>query len=140
MHHISRSGKKPRTILHFGTDRVVLLWRARSLNEMGYHVLNANNGFEAIQLATRGQVDAVVLDLDRNHAEVALVAEEIKRSRPQLPTLLLTEGATPRNRAHEMADALIPKRDDLEMLVTALETLLHSGPPVDGQEVSRSTR
>ncbi len=91
---------------------------------MGYHVLNAEDGFEAIRLASLEDVDAVVLDLDRNHAEVALVATEIKRCRPQLPTLLLTEGTTPFDRAHELADRLIPKRDSVEMVVRALEDLL----------------
>ena len=134
MQTIPKSGKKRCTILHYGTDRVVLLLRAQSLNEMGYQVLNANNGFDAIQLATREQVDAVVLDLDRNQEELALVAAEIKRSRPQLPTLLLTEETTPTDLAREMADALIPKRDNVEMLVTALETLLQDRLPLSGQK------
>jgi DNA-binding response OmpR family regulator len=116
--------KKRRTILHFGTDRVLLLLRARSLNEMGYHVLNASDGFEAIKLATQEPVDAVVLDLDRNHAEVALVASEIKRCRPQVPTIVLTEGTAPPARVHKLADALVPGRDNLSMLVTTLDDLL----------------
>ena len=119
--------KKCRTILRYGTDRVVLLLRARGLNEMGYHVLNASDGFEAIKLAAHEQVDAVVLDLDRNHAEVALVATEIKRCRPQLPTILLADETTPPDRAHHLADALVPRRDNVKMLVTALENVLTSG-------------
>ena len=118
--------KKHRTILHYGTDRVVLLLRARGLNEMGYHVLNASDGFEAIRLAAREHVDAVVLDLDRNHAEVALVATEIKRCRPQLPTILLADETTHPSRAHDLADALVPRRDNVKMLVTALENVLTS--------------
>lgn len=124
---MSSPEKKRRTILHYGTDRVVLLLRARGLNEMGYHVLNASDGFEAIKLAAHGQVDAVVLDLDRNHAEVALVATEIKRCRPQLPTILLADEATPPDRAHHLADALVPRRDNVKMLITVLEDVLTSG-------------
>ena len=119
--------KKRRTILHYGTDRVVLLLRARGLNEMGYHVLNASDGFEAIKLATQEHVDAVVLDLDRNHAEVALVATEIKRCRPQLPTILLADETAHPSRAHDLADALVPRRDNVKMLVTALENILTGG-------------
>ncbi len=78
-----------RTIVHFGTDRIILCLRAWSLNEMGYRVLNAHNGHEAIKLAARAHVDAVVLDVDHNHAEVALVATKIKRCRPQVPTIML---------------------------------------------------
>src|ERR1039457_6501967 len=120
---MSGSREKRHTILHFGTDRSVLLSRAHSLNEMGYRVLNASDGFEAIELATREPVDTVVLDLDRDQAEITLVASEIKRCRPQMPMILLTAGGPP-NGAHELADALVPKRDNLRLLVTALENLL----------------
>jgi DNA-binding NtrC family response regulator len=119
--------KQRRTILHYGTDRVVLLLRARGLNEMGYNVLNASNGFEAIKLAAHERVDAVVLDLDRNHAEVALVATEIKRCRPHLPTIVLADETTHPGRAHDLADALVPRRDNVEMLITALEKVLTGG-------------
>jgi CheY-like chemotaxis protein len=132
--NMSAREKKCHTILHFGTDRVVLRLRARSLKQMGYRVLNARDGFEAIKLATQEPVDAVVLDLDRNHDEIALVASEIKRCRPQVPTILLTAGTTPPNRAHELADALVPKRDNLRLLVTALENVLVTG----GEEPSEA--
>jgi DNA-binding response OmpR family regulator len=119
-----RSEKKRGTILHFGADRVVLVLRAWNLNQMGYRVLNVSDAAEAVKLATRRRVDAVVLDLDRNHDEVALVATAIKRCRSQVPTILLAEETALLHRAHELADALIPKRDDLGMLITALENLL----------------
>lgn len=124
MSRSDRSEKKRGTILHFGADRVVLLLRAWNLNQMGYRVLNVSDAAEAVKLATRRRVDAVVLDLDRNHAEVALVASAIKRCRLQVPTILLTEETAPLPHAHELADALVPKRDDLGMLITALENLL----------------
>ncbi len=94
---------------------------------MGYRVLNASDGFDAIKLAVHEQVDAVVLDLDRNHAEVALVASEIKRGRPQLPTILLADETTHPGRAHDLADSLVPRRDNVEMLITALENILPGG-------------
>jgi DNA-binding NtrC family response regulator len=122
--NMPRSEKKPRTIVHFGTDRVVLVLRAWILNEMGYRVLTVSDADEAVKLATRRRVDAVVLDLDRNHDEVTLVATAIKRCRPQVPTILLAEETAALHRAHELADALVQKRDDLGMLITALEDLL----------------
>jgi DNA-binding NtrC family response regulator len=122
--NMQRSEKKRRTIVHFGTDRVVLVLRAWILNEMGYRVLTVSDADEAVKLATRRRVDAVVLDLDRNHAEVTLVATAIKRCRPQVPTILLAEETAALHRANELADALVQKRDDLGMLITALEDLL----------------
>jgi len=124
MSRSERSEKKRGTILHFGADPVVLVLRAWNLNQMGYRVLNVSDAAEAVKLAARRRVDAVVLDLDRNHAEVALVATAIKRCRSQVPTILLAEETALLHRAHELADALIPKRDDLGMLITALENLL----------------
>lgn len=118
--------KKTRTIVHFGSDRASVLRRACNLNPMGYNVLAAANGFEAIQWGARKTVDAVVLDLDRNHAEIALVATEIKRCRPHVPTILLAEPEAPRGFAHEVADALVTKSDSLEMLIAALEDALVS--------------
>jgi DNA-binding response OmpR family regulator len=119
--------KKRRTVLHFGTDRVILLLRAWSLIETGYRVLNASDASEAIKLATRRRVDAVVLDLDCNHDEVTLVATAIRRCRPQVPTILLAEGTADLERAHELADALVPKRDDPEMLIAVLDNVLAVG-------------
>ena len=116
--------KKQHIILDFGTDHAVLVSRAQNLSQMGYEVLSSSNGFEAIRLATHKEVDAVVLDLDRNHAEVTLVAREIKRFRPQVPTILLTEGKAPVDGAGQLADALVSNRDNLGMLATALETVI----------------
>jgi DNA-binding response OmpR family regulator len=124
--NMSRFEKKRRTVLHFGTDRVILLLRAWSLIEMGYRVLNACNATEAIKLATRRRVDAVVLDLDGNHAEVTLVATAIRRCRPRVPTILLAEGTADLERVHELTDALVPKRDDPGMLIAVLDTVLNN--------------
>jgi len=117
-------GKKSRTILHFGTDRTAQLARSRNLNRMGYEVLNSTNGFEAIQLACLDVVDAVVLDQEGNLAEVELVAAEIKRSRPQVPTILLVERAPSRARGPALVDAMVSQNDNVSVLVTTLEALL----------------
>jgi len=91
---------------------------------MGYEVLNSTNGFEAIQLACLDVVDAVVLDQEGNLAEVELVAAEIKRSRPQVPTILLVERAPSRARGPALVDAMVSQNDNVSVLVTTLEALL----------------
>lgn len=116
--------RKSSTILHFGTDRPALLLRARDLARMGYDVLNSSNGFEAIQLACLEAVDAVVLDQNRDGAEVELIVSEIKRFRPQLPTILLAEGQAPLCRTRELADAWVNK-ENLKMLAATLQNVLY---------------
>jgi DNA-binding response OmpR family regulator len=126
--------KRCRTILNFGTNREVLLARARSLSELGYRVINANDGFEAIRLAADEVVDAVVLDLDRDDAEIALVASEIKHCRPRVPGVVLTEGTGLTVRAHQLADVLVSKRDDIGMLIDTLEDLLSGARRINTPE------
>jgi hypothetical protein len=72
------------------------------------------------------KVAAVVLDLG-NDADVDLVAAEIKRCRPQVPTILVAEQTAPRNLAHEPADALVLKSDQVNLLVTRLEAVPAAG-------------
>ena len=128
--------KKSATILHFGTDRPALLLRARNLTQMGYDVLNASNGFEAIELASLGTVDAVVVDQNRDRAEVDLIVSEIKRFRPKLPTILLAEEPGLLRRAQELADAWVT-RENLKMLAATLEGVLYQqGRAVSGKTIS----
>ena len=116
--------KKHRTILLFGTDHEVLRSRSKCLTQIGFHVLNSSNGFEAIQMSSLAVVDAVVLDQDRNTAEVELVAREIKRLRPRMPTILLAEACEPAVRTRELADAMVLREEKVSSLVTALEEIL----------------
>jgi CheY-like chemotaxis protein len=118
-----RQGKH-HTILHFCCDPTALVLRGQFLNQLGYRVLNSSNGFEAIELSTSKRVHAVVLDLEHNRDDITVVAQEIKRLRPQVLTLVLTEGTLPVGEVHEIADALVPKEHGPEMLVKSLEELL----------------
>ena len=111
------------TILHFCCDMTALMLRAQILAYSGYRVLNSSNGFEAIELCTREPVDAVVLDLDRNSAEVKVIAREIKQRRPEVPTIVLTETPAPVERMHKLADAVVAKQN-APALVKTLQRLL----------------
>lgn len=115
--------RKSTTILHFGSDLPALLLRAQNLTQMGYEVLNSSNGFEAIQLACLDVVDVVVLDQNRDCAEVDLVVSEIKRFRPKLPTILLAEERGSLRRTQELADAWV-KKENLKMLAATLKDVL----------------
>jgi len=120
---MSKRQRKTLTILHFCCDDNALLMRAQFLRHQGYRVLASSNGFEAMELCTREPVDAVVLDLDRNRAEVALIAREIKQRRPEVPTIVFAEAPAKVEGVHELADALVPREDHPE-LVKSLQKLL----------------
>jgi CheY-like chemotaxis protein len=120
---MSKRQRKTRTILHFCGDDQALLARAEFLRRRGYRVLASSNGFEAMDLCTREPVDAVVLDLDGNHAEIALIARKIKQHCPEVPTIVLSEASAPVEGLHGLAYALLPKEDHPE-LVKSLQKLL----------------
>ena|ERR1017187_4826431 len=112
--------RKPHTILHFSRDRSILIFRGWLLNIAGYRVLNSSIAPEAIEMSKR--VDAAVLDMDHNRNEVTVIAQEIKRLRPKLPTIVLTEGPVAMD--WQLADALVPKESGPETLVKSLKKLL----------------
>jgi DNA-binding response OmpR family regulator len=121
---LSEHQRKRPAVLHFSCDRTVLLSRGQFLRQAGYRVLNSSNGFDAIRLSTSGRVHAAVLDLDRNHEDVTLIAQEIKRLRPGVPTIVLTETAEPVDEVRELADALVPKEAGHSPLLKSLRALL----------------
>ena len=111
------------TILHFANDRMILSLRSWILGEMGYRVLNASKGVEAIQLGHRKRVDAVLLDVDHNAAEVKLIAKEMKQRRPDVPIVVLA-GTEPLDGLHDLADVLVPRANNLETTLQALERVV----------------
>ena len=119
---MSTRQRKTRTILHFSCDDNALLMRTEFLRRQGYRVLSSSNGFETMDLCSRERVDAVVLDVDHNHAEVALIAREIKQRRPQVRTIVLAESPAEVDGVRELADAVVPKEDP--ELVKSLQRLV----------------
>ncbi len=92
---VTKRLRKPFAVLHFCCDPVVLANHGMILSNLGYRVVKSHNGFETIQLSASGEIDAVVLELDRNHSDVLLIAREIKRVRASMPTVVVAR-ATPR--------------------------------------------
>jgi len=76
-----------------------------------------------MELCSREPVDAVVLDLDHNPVEVALIVREIKQRRPAVPTVMLTETPTKVEGVHKLADVVVLKENPPE-LVKSLQKLL----------------
>jgi len=54
--------------------------RAKLLTSSGYRVLNSAMDLKQSNCATGEPVDAVVLELDRNRAEIALIAGRLNNS------------------------------------------------------------
>lgn len=115
----------PRSILCIGNDPVNLNLRCLRLREHGWTVLSSGNGHEGILRFSREGADAVVIDLNEDGSESALITGELKRLRPELPVIivvtdenLLASGAT------QQASAVVLRSQEALELVKALKALL----------------
>jgi len=87
------------------------------LREQGWQVLSSTSGHEGILRFTAEPVDAVVVDLNGDGAEGALIAAELKRIRPRVPVIILVvEGETLVDGALDSADAVVPRADRSQLL------------------------
>jgi len=118
--HRSLRLEKAPTVLHFSCNPSHLLLHRSILASNGFCVLDESNGFEAIRLSTLESVDAVVLHLDGNHAEIMVIARQIKKLRPQVTTILLTEHTVPVDCVHTLVDDVVHKGDGPETLMKSL--------------------
>jgi DNA-binding response OmpR family regulator len=100
-------------------------------SNVGYRVINSNNGFETIQLSTSENIDAAVLELDRNHPDVLLIAQEIERVRPSIPIIVVVRATQTLEGLRDVADAVVQKEVGPGILLRSLEELLPGLRPAD---------
>jgi hypothetical protein len=94
------------------------------LSTLGYRVVNSHNGFETIKLSASGKIDAVVLELDRNHSDVLLIAREIKRVRALIPIVVVVRATQTLGSLFDLANAVVPEEAGREMWMKSLEGVL----------------
>jgi DNA-binding NarL/FixJ family response regulator len=88
-------------------------------------VVNSGSGHDGIIRFGQETVDAVVVDLNDDGAEAALITGELKRLRPEVPVVIVvTEGQTLANGATKQADVLVPKSRESSLLVEAVRAVL----------------
>ncbi len=123
--------RKPSVILHFCCDPTILTDHGSFLSNLGYRVLNSTNGFETIQLSASGEIDAAVLELDRNDSDVLLIAQEIERVRASIPIIVVVPATQTLDGFRDLVDAVVPKEVDSGILARSLEDLLPGEEPAD---------
>ena len=116
---------RSKAVLCIGNDLVNLNLRCALLQEHGWRVLSSGSGHDGVIRFGRETVNAVVLDLNHDGSESALIAAELKRQRPAVPILMLVgdpnslaPGAT------AQADAVVLKSDEGKALHKALLSLV----------------
>jgi DNA-binding response OmpR family regulator len=120
---------KPHKILVVDDDPTVRESLKDVLEGEGYIVVPAENGTQALELADRVPVDAVLLDLNMPVKNGWDTFEQLSRERPALPILIIT--ARPNQLFTALsagAGALLEKPMDIRTLLRAIRNLIDESP------------
>jgi CheY-like chemotaxis protein len=117
--------RRRNSVLCIGNDPVHLNLRCSLLKEHGWNVLSSGSGHEGVIRFSQDIVDVVVVDLNDDGTEAALIAGELKRLRPEVPVILVvTDGKTLAPGATQQADAVVVKAEEAFNLIDALKAVL----------------
>jgi PAS domain S-box-containing protein len=129
--HASAIFEGSETLLLVEDERSVRRFLARTLEERGYTVLEAENGEAGLRLGRRceEEIDALVTDLEMPGLDGLDLARQLRIARPSLPVLLLSGYA--RDHLREPREGLegvrfLQKPFGEEVLLAELRELLHA--------------
>jgi CheY-like chemotaxis protein len=106
-----------------------LVIRKLFLESMGYKVVTASSGRAGLALVGQHKIDAVVLDYRMPEMDGADVAEELRRTRPDLPIVMLSGYiAEIPLRVQKMVNAFVSKGSPPAELMAALKSVLGHAP------------
>ena len=94
------------------------------LREKGYGLVTATNGSEGLRLLMSSSVDAVVLEYYLGLLDGAVVADEIRRARPEVPIIMVADPVELPREALKSVDTLVDKSAGSHFLWAAVHFLL----------------
>jgi CheY-like chemotaxis protein len=83
----------------------------RMLRENGYNVLTATSGVEGLRLFMTCHVDAIVLEYHLGFLDGGVAAAEIKKTRPEVPVLMVIDDLDVPEDALRSVDMVVAKFD-----------------------------
>jgi len=110
-------------ILCIDDDHSLLELRRHVLESSGYDVLTAPSGQDGLRLASRGEIDLVIVDYMMPGMDGAEVAENLKAEFPKLPVIAMSSAQVP-DRMMESVDVCIPKGQRVEVLLSVISSTL----------------
>jgi len=96
------------------------------LREKGYGLVTATTGREGLRLLMSRPVDAVVLEYYLGLLDGAVVANEIRRARPQVPIIMVADPVELPREALKSVDTLVDKSAGAHFLWAAVHFLLNT--------------
>jgi DNA-binding NtrC family response regulator len=117
--------RRSNSVLCIGSDAVLQNLRCSFLRKHGWTVFGSGSGYDGVMRFGQESVDAVVIDLNNDGTEAALIIGELKRLRPEVPVIILiTAGAILAPGATSLADAIVDKAQENTRLIPTLNRLM----------------
>lgn len=114
-------------VLCIGRDLLNLNLRCTLLKEHGWETLSFGNAHDGVFRFAHGDIGLVVLDLNQDGSEAALIASELKRQSPNVPIVMLVRNQeTLAPGATAQADAVVLKSEEELVLPDRVRQLLGS--------------
>lgn len=118
------SKRRGNSVLCIGNDPVNLNLRCSRLRQDGWEVLSSGNGHDGILRFGQEVVNVVVVDLNDDGSEAALIIGELKRLRPEVPVILMKDENALVPGATQQASAVVVKSQEDVDLIKALKAVL----------------
>ncbi len=90
----------------------------------GYELITATNGSDGLRVLMLNPVDAVVIEYYLGLLDGAVVADEIKQVKPQLPIVMVADHLELPVDSLKSVDALVAKADGLCYLLETIQSVL----------------
>lgn len=111
-------------VLSIDDRQDILLTRGTLLRLAGYEVLSALSGYEGLRLFECHNVDLVVIDYYMPEMSGELVAAQMKRSKAQVPIIMVSAHLDLPEGALTSVDAFLAKGQGPELLLAQIRELL----------------
>ncbi len=134
-------------ILLVDDNRLGLMARKAVLEELGYSILTANEGRQALDLFSTTECDLVVTDYKMPKMDGLELIRNLRQRRKDLPVILVSgyADALGLDESNTGANVVIPKSaNEVAHLVRAVKRLMRPGvakkPPTTQRAAARATR
>ena len=112
------------TLLYVDDDSRRLQLLPARLELLGYEVLAANNGAEALEIFRNRRVDLAIVDYYMPGMGGDIVALEMKRTRPDVAVIIFSGTFTLREMVLAFVDAFISTADGTDVLIRRIGELV----------------
>ncbi len=119
--------KRQKTLLCIDDNQSSLNICKIVLEDFGYKVSTASSAREGLEIFASHVIDAVILDYQMPEMNGELVAAQMRRTKPQVPILMLSGWASLPESALQLVDEYVAKGDPVELMLLAVQQLLSRG-------------